>query len=213
MLGMLKLYRQKLLIRGFPGIARPNFECHFCSFGGAGTSMVMEFAGRYHSTNDMQDVSGYKHIPFPPRHPTTVKKVVYVYGSPTDATISLFRRGFGRIQAHRNGNPFWLRDISLEEYAAIGRDRLLLEKHFTTWTNPSLRNYPVLLVRYERIWQNLREIFGFLDIPLEDMDQFPRPRQRESTGELFSGNLRQRLDRIYAGLTASMAKFSDVQIR
>ena len=75
-----------------------NYDVIVVSFGGAGTTMLLEFLAPYLKVNHRNSyVDGLKHI-YTPEHPilknNTVEKVIYLMSDPRDSVLSIFRRNF-----------------------------------------------------------------------------------------------------------------------
>mgnify|MGYP001229094680 CR=1 FL=1 len=103
------LQHEKLGASAAPG------RTHVTSFGGVGTSALMiALAAAGAAINSGGDCDGMKHLPFgrlmhekashmlknPP-----VARILYVYDDPTDAVMSLFRRGYNWDQLDKVGAP------------------------------------------------------------------------------------------------------------
>lgn len=78
---------------------KKNIEVLIVSSGGVGTTFLMEEIKRYKTTNDPDNKDGYKHLPIPPISQNPNLKVVYLFGDPVLACISLFRRKYQYAQS------------------------------------------------------------------------------------------------------------------
>jgi hypothetical protein len=126
------------------------------------------------------------------------RRVIYVYGDPAHAIASFFRRdltpasvvepgdthpgfaGFVRAHCrHLEGDHQRIPDrYSLEDFlrAPADDDPFGLEDHFQRWTTARVP-YPILLVRYETLWEHLDEIHAFVGLSTREAATFP-PRKK-----------------------------------
>jgi hypothetical protein len=81
------------------------------------------------------------------------------------------------------------------------RDDLGFERKFDTWTVP--HGYPVLGLRYERLWENKSILERFLGFPIK----MPPKRPRSTT---IPEEWRERLYRVYGGLAHKIDQSPDV---
>lgn len=142
------------------------------------------------------------HIKLVPRHHThkrrpylylpSDKKVIYLYGDPAHAIASFFRRnltpnsvvepgdshpgfaGFARAHCKHLGGDYQRisQDHSLEDFLDSPDDPFGLEDHFRGWTQARVP-YPILLVRYETLWDHLEEVYAFVGLSPADAATFP----------------------------------------
>ena len=182
------------------------FDCHIVSGGGSGTTMLMEFLAQHLRTNDPGDRDEFKHLPRPAYRYTKDVKVIFLLGSPCEAVISLWGRGFERWHAFKLGR-FMPEKRPLPLFLSAGQDRLGLERQFDNWTDARLRSYPVLFLRFETIWDNLNVLARFLGLKPEIFDSFPKKLRRASVLadltpeelckiEAIYGRLRAKIDRL-----------------
>ena len=69
--------------------------------------------------------------------------------------------------------------MSLDTYATEGIDKFQFENHFLNWSE-RYSQYPVLFIRYEKIWDHLDELLEFAGIPIEEKRLFPERKERKS---------------------------------
>lgn len=174
------------------------------SYGGVGTTFLIEFFDRYRSVNDAYDRDGLKHLPVQPMALNPEMKVVYVFGDPVEAVTSLFRRGFHSTQSLKLSNRLFphrpvAHTTSLEEYAHQLRDDMMLHSHFSEWLANAMQ-YPTLFVRYDDIWNSLPSILNFLDIPQDQASHFPVRKSRSSSLSKIDSDALRCLDATYADL-------------
>ncbi len=111
-------------------------------------------------------------------------KVIYIYGDPVVATLSLFRRKYQTTQSlllrkYIPDNPVLDIDMTIEEYAQKKRDILHLQDHFTNWFS-RFQAHQSLFLSYETLFENLEVIQNFLQVPNDFISDFPPLRERKS---------------------------------
>ncbi len=159
-------------------------ELLVCSYGGVGTTFLIDFLSQYKICNDRDDKDGFKHLEKPPPTRNNNLRAIYIFGNPIDAVYSLFRRQFHHEQSYklleqyRDLKPVPL-EMSLDTYAAEGIDKFQFENHFLNWSE-RYSQYPVLFIRYEKIWDHLDELLEFAGIPIEEKRLFPEKKERKS---------------------------------
>ncbi len=171
------------------------------SAGGVGTTFLIEAINKYKVTNCKNNTDGYKHIPIPPISFNKNLRVVYVYGSPIHACISLFRRKYHHTQSivvqkflkEKYIIPF---EMTLEEYVSNGKDCLLFEQHFNNWQQ-HYPLYPTLFLKYENIHDSLNTLAIFLDLPDSFVKNFPTKRTRKSSVQTLSPSALKHLNKLY----------------
>lgn len=177
-----------------------------CS-GGVGTTFVLDFLQAFRQVNDSKDLDGLKHLPFQPLSLNQQLKVLYIYGDPVEAAVSLFLRGYHSTQSVKL-SP-WVRravwhQTSLKTYAQNGHDGLGLERHFRQWYSNPL-GYQTLFVDYHQIWENLDAVFNFLDIPKDATSSFTEKKERESSLSAIDIEVLSKLESMYGGLRKTLA--------
>ena len=174
------------------------------SFGGVGTTFLMDGIAAFRATNQPDNRDGYKHLPIPPIAATRDLKAIYVFGDPVLAAVSLFRRGYHQTQSHVN-SKFQHFDYripeqkSLENYAAEGTDGLYFSSHFHNWQAGSSQ-YPVLFLKYDAIYDSLDLIRDFLELPDAFVTQFQAKKIRNSKLSDLSPDTVRGLEEMYGDL-------------
>ncbi|MCC5907269.1 MAG: sulfotransferase domain-containing protein [Balneolaceae bacterium] len=188
-----------------------DIEYLFVSYGGVGTSFMLRFFFNYKKTNDPYDRDSLKHLAKPPDDLPSGVKVIYIYGDPKLAVISLFRRNFQETHSHKllNGlgkkqSPI-AKELTIEEYAAKRVDLFNFREHFFNWYRADLQN-PVLFLRYETLFNHLDFLFEFMDMPNFAQDYFPQKKKRESVDLVLSEEIHQNLDKIYSPFADELNK-------
>ncbi|EDX75667.1 hypothetical protein MC7420_6322 [Coleofasciculus chthonoplastes PCC 7420] len=213
----LNLKGQRLHIRFLKQqVIRGNLDVLVCSPGGVGSSFFIAFLEKYKSVNSYKDRDGLKHIDRPPLTLNSNLKAIYIYGEPFNAVLSLFRRKYHHYQSKKllfkypNIEPI-TKNCTLKKYLEEGIDRLKLGAHFENWNNSRV-TYPIMLVKYESIWENLPEIFDYLEIPQSEIGNFPPPQNRNSDWNLLSEDLKDLFFNMYGDLQEKIMNFDDIKI-
>lgn len=188
------------------------------SYGGVGTTFLLDFISNFRRTNCRGDTDGLKHLPIPPVAGGNHTKCVYVYGDPILATISLFRRGFHHAQSVkllRYTRPR-VSPISKQEtlagYAASGVDRFMFRRHLCNWHSRYL-TMPTLFVRYDTLWDNIETLVEFLELPEGSGRAFSPRRVRESRPDEIDERTVQGLQSMYGAFAEDLKRRKDVEVR
>jgi len=178
------------------------------SYGGAGTTMLLDFLNKSLCCNDPNDLDSLKHSPIPPFCFKSSLKVIYVVGDPIEAIASLFRRDFqwrafdkftcfsGR---HRTNPPL----VDIQNYAAAGVDILMLQRHFENYMC-KYQIYETFVIHYETMWESMPQLLTFLGLPAEQIEHFPARQQRLSS---LGPGLRNRMTPTYGQLLELIDQF------
>lgn len=200
-------------------IVLPNeIDLAIVSYGGVGTSFLLHFFSQYLKTNDPIDRDYFKHSPLPPISFNSNVKFIYIYGNPQMAAASLFRRNLQTLQSiklqrwDQNIVPI-PSEMTLQEYASLGVDRFCFENHFFNWYDKYLTGIPTLFVRYETLFDNIRQLLEFADIPGNSINKFPKKKCRKSTREEISAKTLNLLDQMYGDFANKLEKINDIEIR
>ncbi len=188
------------------------------SFGGSGTSMLLEFLQNHGLlVPDEPDWGIWKHLPCPPTYPayqlSDAFRAVYLVTDPVEAVASVFRRGFHMWHAVRMQSQarwpanFKLKDYpheptwGLSEYLDLGKDCYGLSDHFNNWVSSTReqRGYPLMVIKLNYLWDNLESLFKFVGLPASEQTDFPKKRSRENT--LISKDDYTSLRRLYSALS------------
>jgi len=186
------------------------------SYGGVGTTFVISFISNHMKTNDPYDKDNFKHSQIPLLSSNPKLKFVYLYGNPQLAVFSIFRRGYQLY--HLKKLRRWSKNIpkynqmTLDIYAKKGLDLFDLRGHFFNWYDKYI-NFPIMFIRYETLYENLDELFNFLDIPKKYIDKFPKKNERVSKIENIAHETLNDLDRIYEKFNSELLKLDDVEIK
>ena len=161
------------------------------SFGGAGTSMLCRFLERNGAdlprtvapNNVEKDWAPWKHMRTPPPDQWVPDdfRAIYVVSDPRNAVVSVFRRGYQYAHAQRIDGAVeqFYPSMDLSEYLTLGTDPFRLEDHFEQWTKCN-RDYPILIVKYDRLWDRIEKIVEFAGLSDDVKHDFPERRARSS---------------------------------
>ena len=136
-----------------------EMELLVCSYGGVGTTFLIDFLAQYKICNNRDDKDGFKHLDKPP--------------------VPL--------------------EMSLDTYAAEGIDKFQFENHFLNWSE-RYSQYPVLFIRYEKIWGHLDELLEFAGIPIEEKRLFPDKKERKSEAMTIAEPVQSSMREMYGEL-------------
>lgn len=196
-------------------IINNDYQAIVASWGGVGTTMLLEYVGKFMKCNSKVDSDGLKHTPRPPISKKNIM-IVYVYGNPIKSLMSLFRRNHHHIQVrklHRGvvSQPHGIsKGTSLKEYSNKGIDYFRFEKHFDRWLRPR-HPHPILFVQFGKIWENVDKILEFLNIEQSKKEAFPKKRSRKSKIGKLNKKTQMNLKHMYSGFMSRLERFPDVK--
>jgi len=70
-----------------------------------------------------------------------------------------------------------------------------------------------MFIRYETMYDNLKPLHDFLNLPKSCFEGFPKKKNRIATLEKISPETRAQLDRLYGDFSNELAKLDNVEIR
>jgi hypothetical protein len=194
-------------------------EVVVASAGGVGTTFLINFIAQYRRVNHFDDEDGIKHLPVPPVSLNKKLKLIYVYGNPQLAAMSLFRREYHHLQSGKlrkcvaDAPAAVPVTMTLDEYAAKGIDGFYFREHFENWYSNYLSSFPTLFIRYETLFENLEPLLDFLELPSETLKAFPKKKKRNSAMDEMPEETRQGLQKMYAVFEKELAELADTEIR
>jgi len=111
-------------------------------------------------------------------------RVVFIYKDPSEALVSRYGHEHclhiqGNCGSNTTDSPASIATAAatfpdLAEYAARGKDLMLLFDHYRAYVHPSVpRNYPVVCLNYHRLWDNLPVVMLALGLPANLASKFP----------------------------------------
>ena len=202
-----------------PHLLLPNsIDVLVVSYGGVGTTTIIDFLSGYIRTNSKGDEDGYKHLPLPPISFRKDVRFVYIFGDPVEAAVSLFRRGYQRRQSKMLQR--WSGDfspiptsMSIDEYLDQGVDLLRFQTHFLNWHDRYLSCVPTLFLKYETLFEDAAILGEFLGLPQEALNDYPKRRPREAESREISRSLIARADEIYGEFGRYLSELPDHEVR
>jgi hypothetical protein len=199
------------------------------TFGSASTSLHEHFSVAGVDVPKTPGHFPFKHLRIPPR-PDDVPpgfRVLYLFGDPRNALVSIFRRGlqeFAYRWLHfREDDDIveWLRKelpaevrqrlSSLDAFLEAGVDEFQIEDHLDRWLEREHSRYPVLFVRFESLsdtWPSVRDFVGLgSHYPCLEL------RARSSDWTALPPTQRNQIDALYGGLARRMEALPPIKIR
>ncbi len=179
-----------------------HIEVVVVSAGGVGTTFLMEAIAKYKKVNKSSNADGYKHLPIPPISFNSALKVVYVYGDPVLACLSLFRRNYHHAQSKwatkfQEDKYIIPATYHVEDYATRNEDGHYFEEHKNNWEQKYLC-YPTFFIKYDDIHNSIQDLSSFLDLPPSFIDNFPERKPRQSASDKLSQETLSNIKKIYA---------------
>ena len=174
----------------------PNYVCN--SIGGVASTSVFDFLTdslpKVTENHFARGASQWKHTPFPPISPS-IRKGIFIFGDPLQATVSLFRRNLCRVHLSNKGLPSF--QMTLEEYLELSHDVFRTSEHIANWTAGSPQ-YPILCVKSDVVFEHAAEICDFFGIGAK-RGNFPVRQERnisKDLGEIIGEKKREKLEAI-----------------
>lgn len=96
-----------------------------------------------------------------------------------------------------------------DDFLKRGQDLFRRTEQWENWQSQA--EYPVMLVRYEKLWENLGQVLSFLDIEPELWGRFPEQRQRQSTLDGLTEGQRSLLGDLYGELKEAVDRAPDIR--
>lgn len=194
-----------------------NIEVIIVSAGGVGTTFLMKEIAKYKTTNCSSNSDGIKHSMIPPISKNKKLKVIYVFGDPIMACISLFRRNYHftqskavqKFQKKKHITPY---EKTLNEYVQEKKDNFLFENHLNNW-NTRFTFYPTLFVKYETLFNNIDKVSDFLEMPEEFRNNFPEKKKRFSSIENIPIKTKEGLKLMYGKLSKEIDQMPEISLK
>jgi hypothetical protein len=189
------------------------------SFGGSGTTALADHL--LAAGVDLPTTPGFfpfKHQRVPPRAAAVPAgfRVVYPFGDPRNAVVSVFRRGFQGghyrgMQLRRPVPEVEQRLVSLETFLDAGIDDFGIEDHFDHWFNRSERGFPVLFVRFDDLPHAWPVLADFVSLPRDAPGLAVRGRASE--WQSLPPLLRSRIDEMFGPLARRLLQLAPTELR
>lgn len=205
---------RKLNIISIPG----NIDTLVVSYGGVGTSFLMHYLSAYKMVNNYLDEDFLKHMYCPPKPMPSVIRIIYLYGDPILAALSIFRRN---LQYYHSKKLLTINrkrispipdNMTIDEYASNGIDKFYFKDHFKNWFCSEIQN-PILFMKYESIFKHSGIIGDFLELPKEARSDFPLQKERESSKAGLNKITLKNLNRMYGEFKQEIDCLDDYEIR
>ncbi len=195
-----------------------NYDAVIASHGGCGTTMLLEFLAKQCYTVNRpylcpKPYHCLKHAGAPLAGRVHSARFIYLFSNPLAAVRSLYHRAYAfehAVYMHAGLRRLFYPAVAktLKGYAEQGKDTLLIERHFNSWYQARLSK-PVLLLRYETLWDNLGVLFDFLELPAAARNHFPKCRQRTSITATLPPEVTAGLNRIYGKFVEKLEMLPD----
>ena len=140
-------------------------------------------------------------------------RALYMVADPRDAILSVFRRGYQHwhIQRMEGDVSLWNYSWNLEQFLSHEYDHFRIREHFDNWTK-ARRSYPIMIIKYDALWDHLSEVFEFIGAPLESTEEFPSRKERNVNWRAEGKGIQDALNRIYGGLAEDVAMMRDISV-
>jgi hypothetical protein len=168
----------------------------------------------------------WKHQQAPPlssRVPSDFR-ALYVFSDPRDAALSIFRRNIQHFHLARMGEmrrkfgipvaePTCGPDsLELEDFLNRGADLFGFENQFRRWTTAD-RQYPIMILKFEALWEHLPEFFAFVGLPSQGISDFPEYFERHSDWRDLESEKKEKLNQIYEDVAQRVESRPELVIR
>jgi len=200
-------------------ILNKKTELIVVSFGGVGTTFLIEFLANYFKLNHPNDHDGLKHTHLPPISINKALKVLYIYGDPREAIISLFRRGYHSMHSKKMmrfipNTKAIPEDWSLSDYLNSGKDRFGFENHFNNWYH-KYQVYNTAYIKYDYLWEqsNLKRLFDFLGLPYSQISRFPKRLPRKSKFDNLNTEEDRKINMMYGEFAKKLSIMPQIEIK
>jgi hypothetical protein len=109
----------------------------------------------------------------------------------------------GRVQIHLDRFSLWAYKNQIDPFS--------FEASFDAWTASDNKEYPVLVVRYETMWDNLPAIAEFLELDVDSfVTGFPKKRKRKRLGTDLNLDVYTNLSRLYSSLITKRSQIPNI---
>lgn len=187
------------------------------SSGGVGTTFLMNAIGEHLRVNDPDNKDGLKHLPIPPIPQGVAPRVIYVYGDPVMACLSLFRRQYhhtqSKITQHFYKPEYTIAfEDALEDYLNQPKEGFFFQRHFEKWRDIPT-GFPVLFLRYGSIHDELPRLADYLELGDDFIANFPQRRARNSSLTHLPEPTREALQNRYGPWQKAQAALRDAWVK
>ena len=203
-----------------------GYEFILSSMGGCGSTFLHDYisqnspiAKNINPNRFPPDKNCYKHR-ICPTDESQIKKSIFIYSDPVDAYLSLWKRDIVKCHLYNLGieNNVVFTSSENEFIGRVDIDALLefgdiyrFTEMFDCWLETKV-SYPILFLKYEEIWNNLEELFEFVEIPSENIPKFPKKKQRTSSRTELNKYQIASLKKIYEPLNEKINTMKGAEI-
>lgn len=185
--------------------------------GRCGTTLMFKFLSCYYKSYkfvvNIKDINNIKlnknsvfktHSPFPPKKINHNTKVIFMFGNIYNVACSYQKIWSVPAIKHLFLPPENLKKNYLEE------DIYKFDRHFNNWLKPQL--YEVMAVKYEKMYEHIKEIMDFCGLEKTDINAFPKKIERKTDWNSLSKIDKQKLINIYGHMQEYVDTLPDIQI-
>ena len=185
--------------------------------GRCGTTLMHTFLMKYYQHKpflvDMKDLDSHNitkncvfktHCPFPQNSHKNKIKVLFMFGDIYNSAISYSRKDVWGKNAAKH---LFLKNHDINY---LNEDLYKFKRHFDNWIKK--QSYPVMIVRYEKLYENLRQILDFCDLNHIPTSEFPPYKERNTDWRNLSKTNLDKLQNIYGELKLYADSLPDIKI-
>ena len=205
--------------------AWPTEPVTVISYGGVGSKALVRWLSQ--ATDPVRRSRAHTHRRIPPPRVGAADRLVYVFGDPREAVLSIFNRRIARHERHGfepDGSTLGRADFAichainleadprpmteawdLETYLDHGVDLFRLQEHFDFWRYAD-GEYPILFVRYETLDRTAPALAKALGL---ERPPFEFSKRTSRLGDL-DADLRRKLDALYGDFAGELAALPDL---
>lgn len=187
-----------------------ELDIYVTSHGGVGTTFLLEYLSKFKVVNEPYDMkkSMVKHLPVPPLRAPKDLRVIYIFGDPVLATLSLYKRSFAHFQACKNGSFLSIsKNSDINYYLEKHQDRLGLTNHLKNWMENIAQ--PTLFINYDALWKHKEVIASFVGLPDSCFRDFPLRKKRNSRFSELTAKQIEAFEDIYSEYYKIMNEIGD----
>lgn len=163
----------------YEDLMREKKVFYVCSYGGCGSRMLTNFLGQYGTAVHIHSRVPSSNITFVdteafnsqllPLFYLSKVKVIYLFKDPTSSQLSRWNNNhFKHV-----GVSTFIADV--EDYVRNNVDLLNYEEFFDNYVNNEInKNYQIIAINYNKMWDNLPQIFEVLGMPQSAIKAFPK---------------------------------------
>lgn len=143
------------------------------------------------------------HSPFPPKNPKNMK-ALFMFGNIYNIVTS-----YRQIWSPKSASHLYLNEEVSKNKDLFSTNVLKLERHFKHWIKP--QKFPVMIVRYETMYQNMNEILKFLGLNPKKI-KFPSQKKRTTSWKNLPNSDKDKLIKSYKHVQEYVDNLPDIEI-